>query len=201
VAGGVVLLLTLLYTGLFITAHDSMHGVVVPRNRKLNDLFGRLAVTLYALFSFEKLCGEHARHHNAPVTDDDPDFHDGSYLAWYLNFLWHYVTPLQLVKMAALFQILLFSGVQLERLLLYFVAPSLLSTVQLFTFGTYLPHRRADAPFLDNHQARSNHYSTLWSFLTCYHFGYHHEHHLYPYVPWWKLPEVHKEMQAQRAAE
>lgn len=27
------------------------------------------------------------------------------------------------------------------------------------------------------------------SFLTCYYFGYHLEHHLYPNVPWWRLPE------------
>jgi beta-carotene ketolase (CrtW type) len=26
------------------------------------------------------------------------------------------------------------------------------------------------------------------SLLTCFHFGYHHEHHDTPWVPWWKLP-------------
>ncbi|WP_208766779.1 fatty acid desaturase [Nostoc flagelliforme] len=24
--------------------------------------------------------------------------------------------------------------------------------------------------------------------MSCYHFGYHQEHHEYPDVPWWKLP-------------
>ncbi|HYD98464.1 MAG TPA: fatty acid desaturase, partial [Alphaproteobacteria bacterium] len=30
----------------------------------------------------------------------------------------------------------------------------------------------------------------LVSLLTCYHFGHHHEHHLRPDVPWWRLPSL-----------
>ena len=59
-----------------------------------------------------------------------------------------------------------------------------------FLFGTWLPHRADDdAPFADRHNARSPAMSDTLSLLTCYHFGgYHHEHHLYPGVPWWRLP-------------
>jgi beta-carotene/zeaxanthin 4-ketolase len=32
-----------------------------------------------------------------------------------------------------------------------------------------------------------NHYV---AFFTCYFFGYHHEHHAFPYLPWWKLAEA-----------
>lgn len=37
-----------LHTGVFITAHEAMHGSVAPSNPALNDFFGRLACTLYA---------------------------------------------------------------------------------------------------------------------------------------------------------
>jgi beta-carotene ketolase (CrtW type) len=69
------------------------------------------------------------------------------------------------------------------------VGPALLSTLQLFVFGTWLPHRpHADAPFADRHRARSQRWPTWLSLLTCYHFGYHWEHHAHPHVPWWRLP-------------
>ncbi len=38
---------TFLYTGLFITAHDAMHGVVFPHNHKINNLVGSIAVFFY----------------------------------------------------------------------------------------------------------------------------------------------------------
>jgi len=46
---------TFLYTGLFITAHDAMHGAVFPQNHKINNLVGALAVFLYGLFNYEEL--------------------------------------------------------------------------------------------------------------------------------------------------
>jgi beta-carotene ketolase (CrtW type) len=42
-----ILIQTYFYTGLFITGHDAMHGVVAG-NRKLNNIFGHLATTLFA---------------------------------------------------------------------------------------------------------------------------------------------------------
>ncbi|MFA9473554.1 MAG: fatty acid desaturase [Filomicrobium sp.] len=38
------------------------------------------------------------------------------------------------------------------------------------------------------------------SLLTCFHFGYHHEHHLQPDVPWWRLPDAHADYLASAAA-
>jgi beta-carotene ketolase (CrtW type) len=51
----VVSVVTFLYTGLFITAHDAMHAGVVPRNRKPNNLIGSFRPIAHALFSFERL--------------------------------------------------------------------------------------------------------------------------------------------------
>ena len=189
-----VLAQTFLYTGLFITAHDGMHGLIAPRHKRVNDWIGALCVFGYALFSFARLKHEHRKHHAHPGSADDPDYHESEHSGfwrWYFHFMRTYITWRQLVGMALAFN-LLQHGLRLAQmnLLLFWVAPSLLSTLQLFYFGTYLPHREPKSGYRDQHRAESNDYSVLWSFLTCYHFGYHWEHHAYPHVPWWKLPAL-----------
>jgi beta-carotene ketolase (CrtW type) len=183
---------TFLHTGLFITAHDAMHGTVCPRHEGLNDALGRIAVVLYALFSYESLRREHWAHHDHPVTASDPDAADegrAGWLAWYLDFMGTYLGVGQLIGMAVVYNVLMHGiGLSAMALNLFWVLPSLLSTLQLFTFGTYLPHRREDGTFRDEHRARSNDYAPWLSFLTCYHFGYHWEHHARPHLPWWRLP-------------
>lgn len=188
---------TFLYTGLFITAHDAMHGIVVPGNKKLNNAVGTLCVILYALFSFRRLRREHQKHHAHPAHEDDPDFHDGvhrGFWAWYLHFMKTYVTWQQIAGMAIAFNIMQhLLKMAPANLLLFWVMPALLSTLQLFYFGTFLPHREPAGGYDNPHRAKSNEFSVLWSFLTCYHFGYHWEHHEFPYVPWWRLPAVRRQ--------
>ncbi len=80
-------------------------------------------------------------------------------------------------------------GVAFPNLLLFWALPSILAAVQLFYFGTYRPHRLDEAePFADRHRSRSESMPGWLSLLTCFHFGYHHEHHEAPRVPWWRLP-------------
>jgi beta-carotene/zeaxanthin 4-ketolase len=187
-----VLLITFLYTGLFITAHDAMHGTVAPSLPKLNTAIGRACTLLYALFSFDLLLRKHREHHRHPASGADPDFHDGRHaglLRWYLHFFFTYVTWKQLLGMAIIFNLLKYAaGISDVTILLFWVLPSLLSTFQLFFFGTYLPHREPAAGYTEPHRAVSSGYGVLLSFLTCYHFGYHFEHHAMPGVPWWRLP-------------
>lgn len=191
-----VLCQTFLYTGLFITAHDAMHGSVCPTYRQINNAMGTIAVKLYALFSYHKLLEKHWTHHRTPASDTDPDFHDGEhsgFLVWYLRFMKEYLSWWQIISMAIVFQIMEYVlMVPTINLILFWVSPALLSTLQLFYFGTYLPHRLPKDGYNNPHRARSNAYSTLWSFITCYHFGYHWEHHEYPYLPWWYLPKIRK---------
>lgn len=189
---------TFLYTGLFITAHDAMHGTIFPANRRINNAIGSLAVFLYALFSYKKLHTKHWEHHRHPASEDDPDFHDGehtSFWRWYSHFMVNYLSVWQLLGMTIVYNILKFGlGIPDVNLICFWVIPSLLSTVQLFYFGTFLPHRQPAEGYTDHHRAKSNSFSTLWSFVTCFHFGYHWEHHAFPYVPWWKLPQKRREM-------
>jgi beta-carotene ketolase (CrtW type) len=187
-----VALSTFLSTGLFITAHDAMHGLVLPGSSWVNHAVGQLALGLYAGFAFEPLRRSHGRHHQAPASAEDPDFHDGrrtGFGPWYLHFMRHYLSLGQVLRMAVGFNLLAhLGGISQLRLLAFWVAPALLSTVQLFYFGTYRPHRLPEGGYRDAHRATSNDFPVWLSFLTCFHFGYHHEHHANPAVPWWGLP-------------
>jgi len=171
-----------LYTGLFITAHDAMHGTVCP-NKKLNDLVGYVCTLLYASFWYPKLYTKHHQHHSHVHTNDDPDYHEGNFIQWYTRFIRNYLSLWQIVIMAMLFNVLKL-WIPQANLLLFWVLPSLLSTLQLFYFGTYLPHKGEH----DNqHHSRSQNKNHLLAFLSCYFFGYHYEHHDAPWLPWWKL--------------
>jgi len=191
---------TFFSTGLFITAHDAMHGTACPASRPINDALGRTALLLYALFSLSKLRKAHALHHQHPASAGDPDYHEAARpgpVAWYFHFLLSYLSLWQVLGMALIFNLLHHAlGVALPNLLLFWVLPCSLSTAQLFYFGTYLPHRGDPATFADHHHARSQPFPPWLSFLTCYHFGYHHEHHLAPHIPWWQLPSYRQRNQS-----
>jgi beta-carotene ketolase (CrtW type) len=171
-----------LYTGLFITAHDAMHGTVSP-NRGLNNFVGYLSTFLYASFWYPQLFTKHHKHHSHVHTPDDPDYHKGSFFAWYVQFIRNYLSIWQIVVMAIVFNILKI-WIPQPNLIMFWVVPSLLSTLQLFYFGTYQPHKGEH----DNrHFARSQRRNHITAFLSCYFFGYHYEHHESPGVPWWRL--------------
>lgn len=184
---GFVLLQTHLYTGVFITAHDAIHGVVAPHNKKLNHAIGVLSATLFAFNSYKTLSAKHHLHHRHSATDHDPDYHEGNpnFFAWYYSFLKQYISIRQIVLMAVTYNILKI-WFPMWNLIVFWEIPAILSTFQLFYFGTYLPHRgeHHNPP----HNARSQRLNHVWGFLSCYFFGYHYEHHAYPYLPWWKLP-------------
>ena len=56
------------YTGMFITAHDAMHGLVAPTRPALNHGLGRLCALLFAAFDYEALHTAHWQHHARPAT-------------------------------------------------------------------------------------------------------------------------------------
>ena len=191
-----------LYTGVFIVSHDAIHGLVTPSWPRLNHGIGRVCALLYALFSYDRLRGKHHEHHRHPArVEQDPDYHDGrrrGLVGWYFTFMFRYLSLWQVLGMALVFNVLLHGlGVPEANLLLFWVAPALLSTVQLFVFGTWLPHRRrggeADGWPDDVHRAHSNGWPAWLSLLTCFHFGgCHWEHHAWPWVPWWRLPAARR---------
>lgn len=192
-----------LSVGLFTIAHDCMHGSLAPYRPRLNRAVGRLALMLYAGIWYDAIIARHYAHHRFPGSEADPDFDgDGSgpWWRWYGAFLLEYLTVRQIAWVVGLATLYAYGlSVPLPRLLLVWALPALLSSLQLFYFGTYLPHRREAEAFADGHRARSSDYSWLVSLLTCFHFGYHHEHHAEPTVPWWRLPAVRNGPQPVRA--
>lgn len=193
-----VAVLSWLSVGLFIVAHDAMHGSLAPGRPAVNRSFGRLTLLLYAGFWMDRLTPKHFDHHKHVGTGDDPDFsedHPTRFLPWYRQFMVRYFGMREfLVLSAIVWTYVLLLGAPIGNLLLFWAVPAIMSSVQLFYFGTYLPHRHEDAPFADEHRARSINYGVLASLVTCFHFGYHREHHLSPGTPWWALPAKRREL-------
>ena len=184
---------TWLYTGLFITAHDGMHGSISPSPR-LNRSIGQLCVWLYAGFDYLQLRSKHHLHHRYPASDRDPDFHDGEaphFWAWYRHFVSEHISWRQLVNLLVMLGFYMkICQFPIVNLGLFWIVPSLLSSLQLFYFGTFLPHRKPLTGYVEPHRAETINRSNLWSLITCYHFGYHKEHHESPHIPWWQLSNL-----------
>lgn len=192
VAVALVLVQGWLSTGLFIIAHDCMHGSLAPGRPRLNRAIGTLSLAAYAALSYGALLPKHHLHHAAPGTAADPDFHAAAprrAMPWFAHFFRGYYTHGQIARITIAAVVYMLLGASLTNIVIFWAVPALLALVQLFVFGTYLPHRHGDAPFADDHRARSSGASVLRSLVTCFHFGgYHHEHHLSPGTPWWRLP-------------
>ncbi len=181
--------------GMFIVAHDAMHGSLAPGRPRLNAAIGQVCVGAYAAFSYRRLNVCHHQHHRSPGGADDPDFHADrpeAFGPWFLAFFTRYFGWRELAIVSAVVATYLFvlhAGAL--NLMLFWGLPAILSALQLFVFGTWLPHRHdaGQAAFADHHNARTLPMPWIMSLLTCFHFGLHHEHHLSPNTPWWRLPQ------------
>ena len=191
-----ILVRTLLQTGLFIVAHDAMHGLLFPGNPRLNRLLGQVFLALYGGLSFLACKRNHLRHHRHPASRLDPDFHQGDrrFFAWYRHFMAGYLSVAQLGCLAAGWLLLWLlarsmTPTAFTNLLLFVVLPLLLSSLQLFSVGTYWPHR-GPSWGTPEHCCRSLDWPEWLSLLACFHFGYHLEHHSNPQLAWFELPRL-----------
>jgi beta-carotene/zeaxanthin 4-ketolase len=194
-----------LHTGLFVIAHDAMHGNLAPRHLSINHGIGKIAVGLYASLPYYQCRINHGKHHRHPAQSSDPDFHDGIHshpVRWYLKFIREYLPVHQMVRFLLIWGLVSLSLCQIwqvawANLALFGLLPLLLSSVQLFCFGTYLPHRGARPNPVC--AVPGDRLTVLWSFFECYHFGYYHcEHHQYPRTPWYRLPAVSRSAKLRR---
>jgi beta-carotene/zeaxanthin 4-ketolase len=192
-----------LSVGMFIVAHDAMHGSLLPGKARLNSAIGAVVLFLYAGFGWRKMRDAHFEHHKNVGTAGDPDFNadnPADFWPWYTLFLKRYFGW---QSMAFVWSVVLtyffIADVPPQNIALLYGFPAITSSLQLFYFGTYRPHRHEATAFPDNHNSRTNDYGTIASLFSCFHFGYHHEHHLSPGTPWWALPQRHKEYLNDRA--
>jgi beta-carotene ketolase (CrtW type) len=188
---------TLSHTGLFIVTHEAIHRNI-SKSYLLNNFFGYLTSYLYALLPYAVLAKNHRLHHGFPGTQMDPDSAQPgniNYFTWYYKFMRAYQVDGQawvsILGIATIFCLLLLLGVPVPNLIAFWIMPMVASSFQLFTFGIFLPHRSGHLSTANRHQASSLKLPIFWSFITCYHFGYHREHHQYPYLPWYRLPYVY----------
>ena len=196
-----LLIRTFLHTGLFVIAHDAIHGNVLPKCPLVNQWVGQLALALYGFLPYQACCRLHWRHHAYPTQEQDPDFYPrpngsllGYFIRWYCNFMTSYLTPRNFLLVATGVGITTFSfwcvfQVAIQNLVLFWILPWVLSSLQLFAFGIFLPHY-SDGPSKRPHQPQSYYYPLICSLIACYHFSYHKEHHTYPDIPWYQLPYV-----------
>lgn len=190
-----VLVRTMLQTGLFITAHDAMHGVLLPASRPWNHRLGALLLRLYAGLPYPVCWRNHQLHHRRSASERDPDFHgdpSAGVLRWYRRFMAGYLSAAQMAQLLAGWSVLAVVASRANpsawiNVLLFCTLPLLLSSLQLFVFGTYLPHRGQRQPGMERRPTSLAHPAWL-SLLTCFHFGYHREHHDHPELAWFELP-------------
>lgn len=196
-AVGMALIQCWLSVGVFIVCHDAMHGTLVPSRPKFGDAIATLLLFLYAGFGWKTLREAHHTHHRLAGHAGDPDFDENNpsnFAKWYGTFFKRYfgLQSLLFVHLVVATYWLVV-GIPMEQIVLLYGAPALLSSLQLFYFGTYRPHAHvAGKSFADDHNARSDSFSSFVSLATCFHFGYHLEHHRRPDVPWWALPAARK---------
>lgn len=176
-----------LFTGLFITAHDAMHGTV-SRNSGINAFIGRVSTFLFAGLSYDKLLKNHKLHHFHPGTDKDPDYctRSRNFFVWFVSFFLKYVSVWQIVIVGIIFNLLKIFFAE-PSIWFFYVIPAFLGTLQLFYFGTYRPHRLPHTHDMQPHNSRTMKTNHVLAMLSCYFFGYHSEHHAGPHIPWWQL--------------
>lgn len=99
--------------------------------------------------------------------------------------MWEYTTLLQFAKIILASQVLQAVGVPYANLVVYMAAAPLLAAFRLFYFGTYLPHLPPDNSTVMNWQKSHSSDDPVWlTFLKCYNFGLHWEHHRWGKVGW-----------------
>lgn len=197
-----------LYTGIFITAHDAMHGLILPSYPLFNKYIGMICVQMYAFFDYDLLLKAHINHHNhSGKLHDDPDYHEYKYdqewkiiIIWFIQFMKEYISIKPILLRGIVYTIFnIYFKISHFQLNIFWSLPSILSSFQLWYFGTYLVHRQTFGNYNGNnignkHNAYTDYSKTMWYHLfTCYAFGIHYEHHKYPYLPWWYLPFVYKQ--------
>ena len=194
-----VVIRSVLHTGLFIVGHDAMHGLLLPGRPRLNHQLGQWALWLYAGLPYGACRINHLRHHQAPGSVRDPDhqpLQGGGVLRWYIHFMASYLSTDQMLRLLGGWTLLALLAAPSDAMapvsvLLVCTLPLLISSLQLFVFGTYLPHRQGEGQS-HHHQARSLELPVWLSLLACFHFGYHWEHHEFPTSAWFQLPGMRR---------
>lgn len=211
--------------GISLFTHEAVHSVLNP-SRVVNNVFGAIcAWPVLQNFTAYKVL--HLRHHKFLGVEGDPD-HYANYTRWtwmvfimnWLRFLIGY--PVYLVMIPILgfrqgrsgdrFWIVIESLAVLVMGVVIYLSPIpgtylfygwLLPMIVINSFvnirgmsqHTLLP--KPNDPVLGSRTILSN---PITRYFMCNE-NYHLEHHLFPRVPWYRLPELHRELNADLQAQ
>lgn len=175
-----IMTLTWQYVGLFIISHD-LHHAEDPD--LYQQILGRLSLLCYGGFLLKTFSSKHEQHHKYPgVVGKDPDFDDGPAIIWYLKFISRYINIYQAIIQIIIYNLAKNCNISDENMVFFWLMPSLLASIQLFYYGTFLVHEK-DGVIKNSKLPK-------WLItLTSYNFGHHKKHHKKPKIPWFELDE------------
>lgn len=173
-----ILTLTWQYAGLFIISHD-LHHAEDPDIYQ--QILGRLSLLCYGGFLLKTFSNKHELHHKYPGVDGkDPDFHDGHPVTWYFKFLSRYINIYQAIIQIIIYTFAKNHDILDENMIYFWLMPSLLASIQLFYYGTFLVHEK-------NGVIKNSQLPNWLITFTSYNFGHHEKHHKKPKIPWYEL--------------
>ena len=210
--------------GISLFTHEAVHGTLCP-NRVLNDALGALCAwpVLQNCAAYKVL---HLRHHQHLGLEGDPD-HYANYTHWsWLLFLMNwgrliagypaYITSIPILAfrhgrarerfwilfevacVVILATVVILSPVPRGLLIHAWLIPMLIINTLVNVRGmsqhTLLEHH--SDPILGTRSILTN---RLTAFFMCNE-NYHLEHHLYPGVPWYNLPRLHRALREDLVA-
>jgi fatty acid desaturase len=198
--------------------HEGIHGNLF-RKRVFDRWFGFLA-GVPVLFPITAYGVNHLRHHKYACTERDPDemknltkrkgLLTAFFYVWFLigSVIYSVYVPLQVHKTGSRKERI---SMVFERVIILLFVAGLLSAAYWFAFWDVVVHSwfiplvvtnflgntrgwaehqltTADHPIKQTRTVRSN---RVFSFFNI-HLNYHLEHHLFPRVPWYNLPQLHR---------
>ena len=178
------------FTGLFILAHEAIHGTLLPGHPRLGHALGWLFAFAYAGMDYRTLRARHREHHAAPGRAEDPDAHQsGRFLPHFLGFIYRYLRIWQVALLVLVGNQLGQAG-HTRAMLCAYVGPVVASTLVVFTVGIFLVHHpklwRAGVAD-ERHRSVGVDLGGAGSLLAILFFNTHWLHHEHPHLTWVQL--------------
>ena len=195
---------------LFTPLHEAVHKNI-SSNKLINNIIGNIVVVPFFFANFETFKYIHLQHHshtNKPILDPDRFSRFGiiSCICMPLHYYKYYMTTMykenkvrsNILYMGCIYFYIYLSYIfsAFHHLFILWILPSIFAIGILAYLFDYLPHRdHTDTTchtvmtdgFIKLNNGKGN---NIISFLTCNQLTYHHIHHLYTRIPFYKYKSI-----------